>query len=352
MQVFECDAQVFEHTHQELSTVLIMLSILALDGGAIRAASWGECLKMFPHLRVLTCRRVAIENFLPHHGHLTVLALEGCQGSFGGIMGHAFPNLRRLTLAGFEGSIQHLLTCETLVYLRLRDLAILDENQIKLPPHLSTLDIDSNLLQTVRILKTAPRLHTLRVIRPDNDAGQQWPLEKLDMTSFTSIRHLQLGQQPSVKLSLPKEAALILHDCFIGHNLLVAGISSLRCVVLSGVHDLQEDLDLFFNSLNSLEELSIKGYHPIQSERFSKLPNSLLRFTVQHIWLKHPAAILTATQLIQLTIKDCQVEHHYASQLKLENLKDLRSLTVLRTLGLEAIQIPSTVHYYHDHSAK
>lgn len=352
MQVFECDAQVFEDTHQQLSTVLIMLSTLALDGGAIRGAIWDEYLKIFPHLQALTCRRVEIENFLPHHGQLTVLALEGCQVSFNGVMGHKFPNLRRLTLAGFEGIIQHLLTSETLVYLRLRDLTILDVNQIKLPPHLSTLDTDSNLLQTVRILKTAPRLHTLRVTRPDNDAGQQWPLKEFDMTSLTSIRHLQLGQQPSAKLSLPREAALILHDCFIGHNLLATCLASLRCVVLSGVHDLQEDLDAFFESLSSVEDLSIKGLDHTQLERFIKLPKSLLRFTVQRIWLKEPAAILTAMDLLQLTIKNCHVEHHYALRLKLKNFKHLRSLTVLRTPGLEAIQIPPTVHYHHDRSAK
>lgn len=325
-----------------------MLSDLTLKGGALRK----ECLKSFPHLQVLTCWHVAFENFLPYHQHLTFLALEDCRVSFSGVMGHIFPRLRVLFLASFEATLQHLLKTDTLVYLSLRELKILDADELALPPRLSTLIIDHDLLLTVRILGTAPRLHRLRVAKPFVDAGQDWPPERLDMTTFASVQDLELGQWPSSELSLPPDAKLTLHNCLIGRHSFVKGLSSLRCVVLSGVHNLQEDLEAFFDSLSSIEDLSINGFHLKKSQRFSRLPQSLLRFTVRCIRLQEPAAILTATHLIQLTINDCEVEDRLAPEFKLSRLEHLRSLTVLGTPGLKAMQIPPALWYHHDHSAE
>lgn len=334
-----------------------MLSDMRLQGGDINM----ECLEDFPHLQSLICKHIKFNiAYLPSHHHLCSLTLSGCSAFFIGIakrsMVEKLPNLRILRLKGFEVSamagtaVNYLLKTETIRYLKLSDFRYWNMAAVSLPPHLLSLSIEDTLLQTVQILQSAPNLRTLQITKHSRTAKTYWPLRNFDMTSLGSISDVELSGPPYAGLSLLPTVRLTLHDFEIGSPIEFEGFSSLSCIVLKGIHDLRKTLQPFLDSLAVVEDLTISGNLHHYTQHFKRLPKSLRRFTVQHMTLSKPAAILKAEDLVELTIADCQIEGRLVSTLKLKNLQHLRNFTSLRTPVLEGLHIPHHVRFYHhDH---
>lgn len=271
-------------------------------------------------------------------------------------MDEKLPNLRILILSGFAVSamaataVNYLLKTETIRYLKLSGFSRWDMAAISLPHHLSSLSIEDTLLQTVQILKIAPHLRTLQITKHSRTAKSCWPRRDFDMTSLRSISDVELSRPSSAGLSLLPTVRLTLHDFEIGSPIDFGGFYSLRCIVLKGVHDLRKTLQPFLDSLAVVEDLTINGIFHHRTQHFKGLPKSLCRFTIQHMRLRKPAAILKAKGLVELTIADCRIEPQLVSSLKLEKMKQLRSFTSLRTPVLGRLEIPHHVTFHHhDH---
>lgn len=343
----------FRAREPELIESLAMLSVLRLHSGEIET----DLKHGFPHLRTFECDTVTFDfALLPHQRSLTILELWDCRISLGAPIKDKFPNLRQLIFDGIDGltlpieTYRNLLDSKTLRYLRLTKHTELDIDQLTLPDNLATFITDTKLLKTVKILETAPNLHTLEVLSSSYNLRLPWPRRAFNLSPFLSISDFVLGQQPLPELTLPSTIKLTLKDFSLSKRIHFTGLSSLTCIVLSELYDVSMGaLDALLDSFSAVKDLSIIDLEPHTEQYFSRLPKTLTRFSVRKMHLQDPEAILKATFLVRLKIVDCTVGDNFFADLNLGGLNQLQSVTVERTSGSKGLIIPANVHYHYDH---